>query len=83
MRPDLCHVENVPSILFRLVGLHGLDVEGSGGKVAFLNRPKEVIAVIIWVVSRKFVRVRLLEVFNTLVRLEMELDVGEASVVID
>lgn len=83
MRPDFCHVENVSSVLFRLVGLHGLNIESPGGKVTLLNRAKEVIGMIIWILSCEFVRLRLCEVLNPLVRLEMELDVGEVAVVID
>lgn len=37
---DLCHVEDVPSIFFRLVRFHGLNIEGPGGKFVFLNRLK-------------------------------------------
>lgn len=38
---------------------------------------------IIWIVSSEFVRFRLLEVLNPLVGLEMELDIGEISIIVD
>ena len=47
MGPDLGHVENVPAVALRVLGLHDLEVNRPGGEVALGNSIVEVGGVVV------------------------------------
>lgn len=82
MRPNLGHVENVPLVRLRLLGIHNLDKDIPLGVVALLNSLKEVLGVEVRVFARNLGGGLGVEVLDALLGLEVELDVLEAAVLL-
>lgn len=82
MRPNLGHVENVPLVRLRLLGIHNLDKDIPLGVVALLNSLKEVLGVEVRVFARNPGGSLGVEVLDALLGLEVELDVLEAAVLL-
>jgi hypothetical protein len=83
MRPDLRHVEDVPAVLLCLLWLHHLEEHGPGRIVATLNRVVHVSSMVIGILSCDLFCFRLLESLDTLIGLEMNLDINETSLYIE
>lgn len=82
MRPNLGHVENVPLVCLRILGIHYLDKHIPLGVVALLNSLKEVLSEKIGVFTRNLGGGLGVEVLDALLGLEVELDVLEAAVLL-
>lgn len=80
MRPDFGHVQDLPSVCFCLLCCHNLNIGCPARKVAPLNVFKEILYVMVWVLSGNIRSFRVCEVFDSLVCLEVYLDVIECSV---
>ena len=79
VRPDLRHVENVPAVVLCLLGSHDLKVHRPRRVIAFLNCIVQLSGMVARVLPCKLICFCLGQVLNALVRLEMDLDVHEAS----
>jgi hypothetical protein len=83
MRPDLRHVEDVPAVLLCLLWLHHLKEHGPGRIVATFNRVVHVRSMIIRILSRDSFCFRLFESLDTLIGLEMNLNINKTSLYIE
>lgn len=80
MRPDLGHVEDVPLVGLRILGVHDLDIHIPHGIVTLLNMIVKILDQVIWVLSGDFRGRCGIEVANALLGLDMNLDVLEGAV---
>lgn len=82
MRPHLGHVENVPLVRLRLLGVHDLHEDVPLGEVALLNGLEEVLGQEVGVFAGNLCGGLGGEVFDAVLGLEVELDVLEAAVLL-
>lgn len=82
MRPDLGHVENVPLVRLGLLGVHDLHEDVPLGEVALLDGLEEVLGEEVRVLARNLGGGCGGEVLDTILGLEVELDVLEAAVLL-
>lgn len=82
MRPNLGHIKDVPAERLGLFRGHDLEVGGPSGKVSRLDGVPEVCGVIVWVLTGKSGGLGVGDSVVALVRLEVDLDVGERPVLL-
>jgi hypothetical protein len=80
VRPHLGHVENVPLVRLRLLGVHDLDEDVPLGVVALLDSLEEILGEEVRVLTRNLGGGLGVEVLDAFLGLEVELDVLEATI---
>lgn len=80
MRPNLGHVEDVPLVRLRILGLHHLHKDIPLGVVALLDSLEEVLGQEVGVFAGHLCGGLGVEVLGAALRLEVELDILEATV---
>lgn len=80
MRPNLGHVKDVPAERLGLFRGHDLEVGSPSGEVSRLDGVPEVCGVVVWVLTGKSSGLGVGDGVVALVRLEVDLDVGERPV---
>lgn len=83
MRPDLCDIEWVEAVLLGILGFHDLDIDGPGWIVASLDGIEEIAGGIVGIRAGEPLSLIGLEVLDTLVTLEVPLDVLEVALVVN
>src|SRR5438552_4154189 len=83
MRPDFCQVKDIPTEFLGLFRGEDLDVTCPRWEIARLDLVEEILGGVIGVVSREFASSFVIECLDTLINLEMELNVMEGSVLVD
>jgi hypothetical protein len=82
VRPDLSHIEDVPAILLCLLCSHYLNVSCPRWEVSFVNGFEEVLKVVIWIFSAHFGGLFSVESLDSLIGLQVDLDVNKRSVLL-
>lgn len=82
MRPHLGHVENVPSVIFRLFWLHDLYIDIPDWVISLLDGFKQVLDQEIGVFATYFGSLLLGEVLNPLRGFDVDFDVFEGSILL-
>lgn len=82
MRPNLGHVEDVPLVRLRILGIHNLDKDIPLGVVALLDSLKEVLGQKVWVFAGYLGGGLGVQVLGAALGLEVELDILEAAVLV-
>lgn len=81
MRPNFGHVENVSFISLGILGVHDLDIDIPLGVVAFLNGLEEILDVMVRVLASNLGSGFAIVIANALLRLDVDLDIVEGTVV--
>ena len=82
MGPHFGHVKYIPSIIFRLRGVHDLDVNFPNGIVTAFDGLEEILNEKIRVVARDFVRFLPGHIFDPQSCEDVDLDVLERSILL-
>lgn len=80
MRPDLGDIEGVETVLLGILRLHDLNVDGPRRILTVLNSVEEITGGIIRVGTSKLTSLISLQVSDTLISLEVPLDILEATI---
>src|SRR5579862_4362490 len=80
MWPDFCQVKYVPAELLCLLWGKHLDVNCPRRKVPLLDRVKEILSVMIWVLGCHLSSFLICKVFNALVCFDMDLNIVESPI---
>ncbi len=80
MWPNLGHVENIPPVLFCLLGAHDLNISSPAWEVSLLDVFKKVLYVVIGIFTCNLRSFGVCEVLDSLVRFKMDLDIVERSI---
>lgn len=82
MRPDLCHIEDIPSELFCLGRIHHLHIDVPDRMVARLDGLKQVLDEVVRILARNLDRLFSGHVLNAESRLDMDLDIFERTILV-
>lgn len=83
MRPDFCHIENIPPIGLSFFGLHYLQVSSPGWVVLAFDGIEEISDIVIGIFSSNSSRFFTREVLDALVGLQVDFDVDKCAVLAD
>ena len=81
--PNFGQVKDVPAELLGLFRRDDLDVTCPAGEIARLDLVEEILSCVVGVFAREFARGVVVEGLDSLIDLEMELDIVEVAVLLD
>lgn len=82
MRPDFGHVEDVPSKVDCLRWVHDLDVNVPLRVVSSFNSLKHILNHVVWILACNFSGLLSGEIFDPLLRFNVNLDVFKGAVLL-
>ena len=83
LRPDFSQVKDIPTEFLGLFGREDLDITGPAGVIARLDLVEEILSCVVGVLAGEGSCFIVVEGLDTLIDLEMELDVVEVAVLLD